>query len=164
MAFDCDGPSVTNIRRFKFVLDSGATSHFINKNTFLVNEVSASIEISSCKCALKTTVQSKGNLFICNENGSIRLDVMYLPDFDKNLLSIPVMCKNGYEVVFGNLVCIKQKCDNALVATASETQNGLYIVEFEIKPLLEHCESAYYTITSEETVLWPSLVTFAVMR
>jgi hypothetical protein len=82
-------------------LDSGATHHMCNDVNLLSNlkpqqtEVVGSVKESNAQC------NSAGEAFIqCNELIKLK-DVLFVPDLNRNLISIKKMDEAGLKAVFG---------------------------------------------------------------
>ncbi|KAL2900141.1 Retrovirus-related Pol polyprotein from transposon RE1 [Bienertia sinuspersici] len=92
-----------------WILDSGATDHICHDLSYLFN-------VSSISSNINTITIPDGSKVVVSLKGSIKLgdkyilsDVLYVPHFQFNLISIPKLCKDlGYETVVSNDHCFIQ--------------------------------------------------------
>lgn len=122
-----------NEDEISFVIDSGATSHMVNQPNILTNEVKTNdtVGITVAKKNVELRQESVGELAVKNMYGEeFKMNVVYVPDLVANLLSVRVLRKNGYDVVFGENVEIINRLTGVLVARAEEDIDGLFVVRF----------------------------------
>ncbi|KOC63381.1 Copia protein [Habropoda laboriosa] len=114
-------------------LDSGATVHMC-KNKEKFNSINQRQKDRVCT-ATESTTNSLGrgevklNIKIGNTESTIKLsNVMWVPEFRNNLLSVSRITDNGFTVSFNKHSAIIKRKDGTIVLTAQK-QNGLYIVK-----------------------------------
>ena len=108
-----------------WLVDSGCTNH-MTKHSHIFTEIDSSIKVP-VRMGNGEMVKSegKGTITIQTKKGAKHIkDVLYVPNLDQNLLSVPQMMQNGYSIHFegdtcdiydpegNNIACIKmlQKC------------------------------------------------------
>lgn len=109
----------------EFFLDSGATSHMINKKLFIQNMKEKVIEIKTAKKG--ETIQALGFGEIETEECILK-DVQYAPNLSKNLLSVNKITQNGGEVHFKNNTVEIYKNDIKIVE-GKRGENELYKIK-----------------------------------
>lgn len=125
-----------NGTKIKFILDSGATQHMVNNccyfdELFDTNEVS----IGVAKKNQKLISNQYGNIVIQTDFDGGKTtkikDVLLINDLKCNLLSISVLTKKGYSIVFNeNSACISLNGETKFIARAT---GRLYEVTFDVK-------------------------------
>lgn len=89
-----------------WLVDSGCSNHMM-KDSFYFTHLGTCLRIP-IKMGNGVVVQSggKGTIAINTYKGtSLIKDVLYVPELDKNLLSVPQMMINGYSVYFEGNNC-----------------------------------------------------------
>jgi hypothetical protein len=83
-------------------MDSGATSHMVNKRAVLTEYKTVSDMKVRTANGESLTVHGKGSLLVVNhEDVLVKLkDVLFIPELTKNLLSVPSLDANGAHVSF----------------------------------------------------------------
>lgn len=119
----------------KFILDSGATEHMANNESFFYELCDTNnINISVAKRNSSISANQKGDIHVklfqsgdC-EKKTIR-DVLYVKDLKCNLMSIRSLTKHGYRIVFeGDVAEVSKDGKKIFVA---QSQNKLYEVKFQ---------------------------------
>lgn len=125
-----------NASYIKFILDSGATEHMANKESFF-NDLCRTddINISVAKQDASLCANQKGDIHVkLFQNGdcskkTIR-DVLYVKDLKCNLMSIRSLTKRGYRIVFeGDSAVVSMDGKKIFVA---HCPNRLYGVDFKL--------------------------------
>ncbi|CAI5771537.1 Retrovirus-related Pol polyprotein from transposon TNT 1-94 [Podarcis lilfordi] len=119
-------------KRNKWILDSGASSHFSYKKDYFneINEINDEegfeIEIAdgnivkakgAGSMSLKCNINNE-----CIENTISR--VLYVPELSCNLISVSTLDKKGFQITFGNGECKVTK--NGKVVAQAKLINGVY--------------------------------------
>lgn len=110
--------------KIQFLLDSGATSHMVNKKNLIKNLKENVTEIITAKQGEKMEALGSGQL---ETQECILEDVDYVPDLTKNLLSVSKMTKNGAEVVFKNETVTVYK-NKVKILEGKRDENKLYVI------------------------------------
>ncbi|KAK9675807.1 hypothetical protein RND81_11G032400 [Saponaria officinalis] len=110
----------------EWIVDSGATNHMTAHLDMLDN---VKLEKSRPKINLPdgsfVRVSHKGNVTL--ENGLKLKDVLYIPEFKQNLLSVNKLIRdNNFYVTFFDENCYVQECFNGRVRDVGNADNGLY--------------------------------------
>lgn len=122
--------------QIKFFLDSGATEHMVNKETYFkrLHEID-DVNISVAKRDASICAKQKGDIFVKTfHNGddqtkAIR-DVLFVKDLKCNLMSIRSLTKRGYRVVFeGDTAEVSFNGDQTFIA---RVRGKLYEVDFNL--------------------------------
>lgn len=119
-------------KRNKWILDSGASSHFSYKKDYFneINEINDE-EGSEIEIADGNIVKAKGAGSMslkcsinneCIENTISR--VLYVPELSCNLISVSTLDKKGFQVTFGNGECKVTR--NGKVFAQAKLINGVY--------------------------------------
>lgn len=124
-----------------WLLDSGASSHMsLSRDDFVaVQPLDAQVTV---KVANGSLVNAAGvrDIALALENGrrATVKDVLYIPGFDRRLLSVSNMTARGLRVEFGKSVCVIKR-GNKVVVTAAKVGN-IYKSRFEaaIAMAVEH--------------------------
>lgn len=118
----------------KWCLDSGATKHMCNdKSKFLKINYNTKHKVYTA-AEYWTTSTGTGDVNIDvnlhgNETNKIKLsEVMYVPDFRNNLLSVSRMTACGYKVTFYNNRALVKRSDGS-VALVAKREGQLYTIE-----------------------------------
>lgn len=122
---------VTEESSLKFVVDSGASDHFVcTDNVFSeTTTLNDPIEITTAKRGVSMNVTKKGK--ISSINCEIK-NVLYAPDVGKNLLSVGKITNNDLTVVFRkDNVKVIREADNTLITEGKRVGN-LYEIEFAV--------------------------------
>ncbi|CAI5773473.1 Retrovirus-related Pol polyprotein from transposon TNT 1-94 [Podarcis lilfordi] len=116
-------------KRNKWILDSGASSHFCHKKDYF-NEINDE-EGSEIEIADGNIVKAKGAGSMslkcninneCIENTISR--VLYVPELSCNLISVSTLDKKGFQITFGNGECKVTR--NGKVFAQAKLINGVY--------------------------------------
>ncbi|CAI5799470.1 Retrovirus-related Pol polyprotein from transposon TNT 1-94 [Podarcis lilfordi] len=116
-------------KRNKWILDSGASSHFCHKRDYF-NEINDE-EGSEIEIADGNIVKAKGAGSMslkcninneCIENTISR--VLYVPELSCNLISVSTLDKKGFQITFGNGECKVTR--NGKVFAQAKLINGVY--------------------------------------
>ncbi|KAL2922132.1 Retrovirus-related Pol polyprotein from transposon RE1, partial [Bienertia sinuspersici] len=113
---------------FTWILDSGATDHICHDLAYLFN-------FSSITSNTNTITIPDDSKVVVSLKGSIKLgdkytlsNVLYVPHFQFNLVSIPKLCKDlGYETVFSSDHCFIQD-PSMRTQPLGNLHNGLYCI------------------------------------
>jgi len=116
----------------RWAIDSGASHHICNnKDMFEDFKPKNGTEMMTVANGYKCKILGEGNIkeSIIQSNGKLRTikidNVLYIPDMNKNLISIAKLKKGNTTLFDGNKVSIKNK-DTGEVLTIGELKNGLY--------------------------------------
>ena len=122
----------------EWVVDSGATQHMSNEaGTFSNLDKNSCMDVHT---ASDECVKSQGTGDVKlkidlnnNESNELTLtNTVFIPDFRTNLLSVPRITENDYEVLFRKHEAKIFRPDGTVAATASR-ENDLYIIQGESK-------------------------------
>ena len=111
----------------KWLLDSGSTVHLTNNKTYLRNLTRANTNVT---VGTGTSVHAyvKGELMLeqlITRDVITLKDVLYVPSFNQNILSVSKMLKEGY-VVHGNKNCLKLIRGNKTISTSTKDQQNMF--------------------------------------
>lgn len=126
-----------NALHIKFILDSGATDHMVNKKRYFCELSGMSrLTISVAKKNQRLVAKQQGNITVetfydgLNKTRTIK-NVLFVPDLQCNLLSVQRLMNNGFEITF------KNKCAyimlNGITQFVAHQKGKLYEVIFHIK-------------------------------
>lgn len=145
----------TNTTVSKWYVDSGATDHMTNDDSYFYESVCLvkPINISVAKAGIALVATKIGNIHgYVYVNGQWQLrsikNVLYVADLKNNLFSIRRIEDAGFSVVFGNGV-VKIMNDTKLLCEGKRI-NKLYELTFEIRS----DESANICVKNEMLELW----------
>lgn len=117
----------------EWIVDSGASKHMTGDKTFLQDFAPVSgmyVELGD-----KSTIpaEGSGNLVFTMENGKPGMikDVLYVPQLQKNLLSVSQASDEGLDTIFGR-TNIKIKVNESTLVSGTR-RNGLYTVTINPK-------------------------------
>ena len=110
----------------KFIVDSGSTSHLINKCNLLSSRRYCEEKMYSAKKNDYMTAELSGKIDVGNV---IFNNVSYVPQLSRNLLSVKCITENG-EVRFkkGQVDIVK---DDKIVISGTQTESGLFVVDLK---------------------------------
>ena len=138
-----------------WIIDSGATQHMTFEQDALVDYVEfkqpSIVNLGDNRSILaygKGTYRIKAVVDDHIQNISLR-DVLYLPDLDKNLLSVRAMIKLGAVVSFEDDICKVSR--NSKLLAVGEIQGRLYV----LKTMEEHVNVAS---EKSDLYLWHCIV------
>lgn len=117
-----------------FIVDSGSTCHMTNNRKILSKIVKQDSNISVAKKNEQLISHEKGN--IETEKCLIK-NVLYVPDLEKNLLSVNAITDNDGTVTFTDKNVYIKKNDLTLIG--NKTNTGLYTIDFNT---IEYANSA----------------------
>nr|XP_043620339.1 uncharacterized protein LOC122592206 [Erigeron canadensis] len=137
----------------KWIIDSGANQHMTVSEKGLTNVVDISdlgLKIGHPN-GTYALVQKIGNLHL--KNGIILFDVLVVPDYSVNLMSVHKLCRdNKLQVSFDEDKCyIQDFHQKTLLGTGSE-QGGLYV--FDDSSMCNSVVCNYATLRCESKMLW----------
>ena len=106
-----------------WIIDSGCTCHMTYDRSLFVSYTPLSNATVEMGTTAKTKVEGRGDVFITlNLNGEPRKcllkDVLYVPDFEYNLISVSTMDKRGMHSTFGGGKC-RLSCKGETLATGT---------------------------------------------
>lgn len=122
-----------------WLLDSGASEHFVGNNVPLINikKLSNPVNIKIAKSGIFLQAKQAGDIEVVStvkgkENTIIIKDVLIVPGLQNNLLSVPKLEINGFRVIFENRKGLIEK-NNVLVAVALRQKSKIYLLSFKYK-------------------------------
>ena len=125
--------------KVRFILDSGATDHIVNRlDVFTtVENLAIPLQISIAKKGEKIAATKKGVIKIVTNLGvaGVLENVLYSPDVPYNLLSVRRLQHAGMSIVFGDTGNVTINKGNKLLAFG-ELQNSLLNVVFQLRKRL----------------------------
>ena len=129
----------------KFIVDSGSTSHLINKCDLLSSTRYCEEKIYSAKKNDYMTAELSGKI---DDGNVIFNNVSYVPQLSRNLLSVKCITENGGEVRFkkGQVDIVK---DDKIVISGTQTESGLFVVD-----LKKQEKAAAYIAIKDEAMEW----------
>ncbi|XP_015163700.1 uncharacterized protein [Solanum tuberosum] len=119
----------TAISRKSWIIDSGATEHMsFNKDLFL--------SLSPLPKAIFVQLPNSQNVKVTH-GGSVKLftqmilhDVLFVPNFHYNLLSVHKLClQSGYHLTFNSSHCLMQGPSMKSPKVLGDSRNGLYVLQ-----------------------------------
>lgn len=128
----------------EFVIDSGSTSHMTNNRKLLsgINESNSIISIA--KRNEKITSNEMGKI---ETNKYTLNEVLFVPDLQKNLLSVSVITDKGGEVLFTKKEVLVSK-NKEIIIKGKKNENGLYTIN------LKSQKEALVTYKKETALEW----------
>lgn len=136
-----------------WIIDSGATHHVCHdKSIFssLSDTVNRSVSLPT---GLGIKIVGIGQVKL--DESMILNNVLYIPDFRLNLLSVSQLTKDlGYRVAFDNSSCVIQDLTKGLTIGQGEEIANLYVLDkasFGARPILQ---SFFYTNAVVDATLW----------
>lgn len=125
-----------NAKRIKFVLDSGATEHMANDESFFSKLIEIdNVNISVAKKNASICANKRGNINVKTMNGDCDTkqikDVLFVKDLKFNLMSIRSLTKRGFRIVFQDDVAEVTKDGRKIFA--ARALDRLYEVDFQIE-------------------------------
>ena len=111
----------------KFILDSGATTHICCDKTFF-NEIRPINAKISWGKAVQIKASGLGDVSIIykdTKRKAVLKDCLFIPEFDVNLISISLLLKKNYKILFQNNCKILDHQDT--LVSAADNCNGLFI-------------------------------------
>jgi len=134
-------------KEMEWIVDSGTTSNMTNNCKNITNFTKIKTKIGVAKVNDSMTAEGSGSLNFRNCNLK---EVIYIPELNKNLLSVNKITNSGGEVLFTeNNVIVS--FNNKEILKGKKLKNGLYQIKME----LEDEEEAYLTEEKESKVdLW----------
>ncbi|KAL2939351.1 Retrovirus-related Pol polyprotein from transposon RE1 [Bienertia sinuspersici] len=114
------------VNKSEWIIDSGASDHMVCDFSLLRHPVEVR---SKPKIALpngkSVHISHMGEVLL--KNGMKLKNVMYVPDFKQNLMSVNRLIKQtGYNVVFNDDLCIIQDSETSKIEGVGRAQNGMY--------------------------------------
>jgi hypothetical protein len=132
----------TTVSNNKFIIDSGATSHYIY-NADVLHDTYKPFTPAKVATANNTyaTINMLGKTVLKGENNNIVLhDVKHVPDFSHNLLSVAKLTDTGATVTFTNDNVLIKQDDNVLTG---DRVGDLYIFNNETTASHNNHDKAY---------------------
>lgn len=134
-----------NFKEVKFIIDSGATNHLVNKTTgnFLKDKEVISHVISVAKRGETIEATTQGNLHLKLENGrEISMKNVWMCDkLLHNLLSVRKLEEKGFQILFKNKEVLIMK--NNEVVLKGQLMENLYVVTLSLSQSFN--DTAYAT-------------------
>lgn len=95
-----------NNQKDAWLIDSGCTNH-MTKHSHVFTKIDPSIKIPVRMCnGEMVKSEGKGIVTVETRKGTYQInDVLYVPNLDQNLLSVPQMMQNGYSIHFEKGTC-----------------------------------------------------------
>ena len=143
----------TFLKRSDWILDSGATTHVCCEKDLFKDMKSTSIRISwGNKSRIKASgIGSVPIIFSDTNTKAVLTDVLFVPEFDMNLISINLLLQKKCKVTFDD-TCTISSSENRIITSVKATQ-GLYVL-----PIISNTEYVFSTLCNneqrEETTLW----------
>ena len=131
-----------------WLIDSGCTSH-MTKHLSIFSSIDRSIK-PKIKLGNGDFVQAKGRgtVTVSTSRGTKTIkNVLFIPELDQNLLSVPQMLRNGYEVTFKDNCCFIVDTKDSAVAKIKMDGNSFYL---DLNVIEGHALSA----NSDMSVVW----------
>jgi hypothetical protein len=109
-----------------WAVDSGATHHFCNDDSYFQNAHSRTINMP-IRLGDNNSVlaQKEGPITL---QGSLNLHALFVPDFRISLLSVPQFDKQGWTTTFSHERCLITNTNGKVLISAT-LRNGLYLVD-----------------------------------
>lgn len=123
-----------DFKSIKFIVDSGATNHLVNKNTgaFLTNVQSVTHTINVAKQGEMIEATKQGNLLVSTSNKDIVMkDVWMCDNLLHNLLSVRKLEQKGFKIVFEDEEVSFIK--NGMMILKGKLYGNLYVVILKVK-------------------------------
>jgi transposase InsO family protein len=125
--------SENQIKDYFLYLDSGCTQHMVNNVQMLINCRPANVQVFGAVAHQETFANVKGELSILTNvnNKTSRVifkDVIYVPNFSKNLISIHKITEMGGTVNFYNNYA-EIKINNQIIIKGTKTKNNLWKID-----------------------------------
>ena len=121
----------------QWLMDSGSTVHLTNENKHLVN-------VQTCNNTITVgtgdtlTAESKGTIILKQLRHNKRLilhDVLYVPGFNQNIISVSNLLQKGYTVIGNKNTLSLRYNGKTLILKNNDAQNMFYFYGTRIKPM-----------------------------
>ncbi|CAG7718847.1 unnamed protein product [Allacma fusca] len=136
-----------------FVVDSGATSHFLKHRGVLHDERKINESLQSAHCEVSLIKEGVGRLRVLADDGNVYWlnEVYYVPSLSFSLLSVSKIVANGYRFFFDEDPRLVDPAGN-LVSRLVLNDNGLYTIQFmiNIPPMLYSCSDYSSALISND--------------
>jgi hypothetical protein len=137
-----------------FILDTGATDHVcFSKSFFQCIRKIKPITIKLPNGSVISTCYAGSIVF---DNQFFLTDVLYIPDFSFNLISVPKLTTTLHcQLLFDNSTCLIQDVSSKKMIGAADLSHGLYTLKSPLVSLppkaYSHCINSIHTSSSNKT-------------
>lgn len=141
-----------NVSKAEWIIDSGASAHMTNCESFLLNKMKPNIShvtvANNNKLAIESVGDVKQRIATKGNINEIQLkNVQYIPDISTNLISVSQVVKKGFEVIFNANGCTIHDMHKNIVATGSLIDN-IFKLDIDSK------QFAYSAKNESDPMLW----------
>ncbi|GKD43761.1 retrovirus-related pol polyprotein from transposon TNT 1-94 [Tanacetum coccineum] len=132
-----------------WLMDSGCTSHMILERSFFISldtKDNPRVKLGDGRYA---RAKGRGTITINIKKGTKYISrVLYVPELDRSMLSVPQMIKNGYGVNFRNdSRCVITDSRNSEIASL-DMVNDSYYLKFDV------ANASVFSVTEDDSMKW----------
>ena len=132
-----------------WLMDSGCTSHMTPERSFFISLDTTDNPRVKLGDGYYARAKGRGTIAINTKKGTKYISrVLYVPELDQNMLSVPQMIKNGYGVNF-------KKDSRCVITNSSDTEiasldmvNNSYYLKFDV------ANTSAFSVTEDDSMKW----------
>ena len=134
------------VNRAQFIIDFDATTHICCEKAYFIEIKPTSVKISWGKISQINAfdIDDVPIIFHDTNTKAVLKNCLFVPEFDINLISVSILLKNNYKIIF-DTKCKIFSSKNTLVSQASSC-NGLYIF-----PVISNTHVIYSSIARSKS-------------
>ncbi|GJW27234.1 retrovirus-related pol polyprotein from transposon TNT 1-94 [Tanacetum coccineum] len=132
-----------------WLMDSGCTSHMTPERSFFISLDTADNPRVNLGDGRYARVKGRGTIAINTKKGTKYISrVLYVPELDRSMLSVPQMIKNGYGVNFKNdsRCVIIDSCDSKIASL--DMVNDSYYLKLDV------ANASAFSVTEDDSMKW----------
>ncbi|GJU49502.1 retrovirus-related pol polyprotein from transposon TNT 1-94 [Tanacetum coccineum] len=131
-----------------WLMDSGCTSHITPERSFFISHTKDNPRVKLGD-GRYTRAKERGTITINTKKGTKYISrVLYVPELDRSMLSMPQMIKNGYGVNFKNDTrCVITDSRDVKIATL-DMENDSYYLKLDV------ADASAFSVTEDDSMKW----------
>ncbi|GJT32633.1 retrovirus-related pol polyprotein from transposon TNT 1-94 [Tanacetum coccineum] len=131
-----------------WLMDSGCTSHITPERSFFISHTKDNPRVKLGD-GRYTRAKERGTITINTKKGTKYISrVLYVPELDRSMLSMPQMIKNGYGVNFKNDTrCVITDSRDVKIATL-DMENDSYYLKLNV------ADASAFSVTEDDSMKW----------
>ncbi|GJR05475.1 retrovirus-related pol polyprotein from transposon TNT 1-94 [Tanacetum coccineum] len=132
-----------------WLMDSGCTSHMTPEKSFFISLDTKDNPRVKLGDGRYTRAKGRGTIVINTKKGTKYISrVLYVPELDQSMLSVPQMIKNGYGVNFKNdSRCVITDSRDDKIATL-DMENDSYYLKLDV------ADASAFSVTEDDSMKW----------
>ncbi|GJS06698.1 retrovirus-related pol polyprotein from transposon TNT 1-94 [Tanacetum coccineum] len=132
-----------------WLMDSGCTSHMTPERSFFISLDTKDNPRVKLGDGRYTRAKGRGTIAINTKKGTKYISrVLYVPELDRSMLSVPQMIKNGYGVNFKNdTQCVITDSRDVKIATF-DMENDSYYLKLDV------ADASAFSVTEDDSMKW----------